>query len=535
MARPARPEPKVFLPDEPVDADAYRPEFFGHAGDGDLLGEKSTSYLECPTRPTGWPRRSARRRSWSSCATRSPARSPTGASAATTASRTGRWPRRCAPTSTARAPWDPERVVGLAVRLCRARPLRRRPRPLARPVPAVHVQFLEELLDRARADRRALRLAGRRRRRPARRRASPVNASSDGDRRARRRAGGAAARPLPPRQRPPALGRSCPAATCRGRRKDSMTRRHPVQPARGRPAASSTTSRESIESGHTSSGGPFSERAGALLQEATGAQEVLLTTSCTDRARAERDAARPRARATRSIVPSFTFTSSALAFARQGARILFCDIEPETLGPRPGATSPSCSTTPCARSSSSTTPASPATSAGVREALADRPDVVVVEDAAHGLFGALARASRSASLGRLRQPDLPRDQELRLRRGRRAAAQRPGRRRPGAGPLRQGHRPAGVLPRPGRQVLLARHRLLLRPLRHARGATSLGQLEQAESIQARRRPSSRGTSSALAGPAAELGLRLPGRARGLRPGLAPVPRAAARRRDAAAR
>ena len=32
------------------------------------------------------------------------------------------------------------------------------------------------------------------------------------------------------------------------------------------------------------------------------------------------------------VVPSFTFTSTALAFARQGASILFCDIEPGTLG-----------------------------------------------------------------------------------------------------------------------------------------------------------------------------------------------------------
>jgi len=51
MARPARPEPKVFLRDEPVDADDYRAEFFGHAGDARLLGEKSTSYLEVPDVP----------------------------------------------------------------------------------------------------------------------------------------------------------------------------------------------------------------------------------------------------------------------------------------------------------------------------------------------------------------------------------------------------------------------------------------------------------------------------------------------------
>ena len=38
---------------------------------------------------------------------------------------------------------------------------------------------------------------------------------------------------------------------------------------------------ESMRGGHTSSGGPFSKRAGQVLQAATGAEEVLLTTSCT--------------------------------------------------------------------------------------------------------------------------------------------------------------------------------------------------------------------------------------------------------------
>jgi len=51
MARPATPEPKVFLSPGPVDPDDYRARFFGHAGAGDLLGEKSTSYLESPTAP----------------------------------------------------------------------------------------------------------------------------------------------------------------------------------------------------------------------------------------------------------------------------------------------------------------------------------------------------------------------------------------------------------------------------------------------------------------------------------------------------
>ena len=51
MARPMRPEPKVFLREEPVAASAYVEEFFGHAGDAEVLGEKSTSYLEVPEVP----------------------------------------------------------------------------------------------------------------------------------------------------------------------------------------------------------------------------------------------------------------------------------------------------------------------------------------------------------------------------------------------------------------------------------------------------------------------------------------------------
>jgi hypothetical protein len=49
MARPARPEPKVFLSDELAGRgrDWYRHTYFAHVTDESLLGEKSTSYLEC--------------------------------------------------------------------------------------------------------------------------------------------------------------------------------------------------------------------------------------------------------------------------------------------------------------------------------------------------------------------------------------------------------------------------------------------------------------------------------------------------------
>ena len=90
-----------------------------------------------------------------------------------------------------------------------------------------------------------------------------------------------------------------------------------------------------------------------------------------------------------------------------------------------------------------------------------------IEDNAHGLFGTLARAAARQPRP-VRGTELPRDEELRLRRGRRPAAQRPPRRGAGPGPLRQGHQPPGVLARPGGQVLLAGHRLVVRALRHAR-------------------------------------------------------------------
>lgn len=48
MARPARPEPKVFLSDELAGRgrEWYLQTYFGHTTDEELLGEKSTSYLE---------------------------------------------------------------------------------------------------------------------------------------------------------------------------------------------------------------------------------------------------------------------------------------------------------------------------------------------------------------------------------------------------------------------------------------------------------------------------------------------------------
>ncbi len=52
MARPARPEPKVFLREDAVSLADYHDEFFGHARSNDVLGEKSTSYLGSAAAPS---------------------------------------------------------------------------------------------------------------------------------------------------------------------------------------------------------------------------------------------------------------------------------------------------------------------------------------------------------------------------------------------------------------------------------------------------------------------------------------------------
>jgi dTDP-4-amino-4,6-dideoxygalactose transaminase len=89
--------------------------------------------------------------------------------------------------------------------------------------------------------------------------------------------------------------------------------------------------RAAVEAGHMSCSGPLSAAAAELLRESIGAQDVLLTTSCT--AALEMSALLLDLKPGDAVVvPSFGFVTTALAYARQGARILFCDIEDRTLG-----------------------------------------------------------------------------------------------------------------------------------------------------------------------------------------------------------
>ncbi|MET0997983.1 MAG: dTDP-4-amino-4,6-dideoxygalactose transaminase [Marmoricola sp.] len=142
---------------------------------------------------------------------------------------------------------------------------------------------------------------------------------------------------------------------------------------------------QAITGGHPASGGDFSRRASALLAEDTGAAEVLLTTSCTSALELSAMLLDVGPGDT-VIVPSFTFTTSALAYARQGAGLVFCDVERRTLGLDPAHLVTLLDET--VRAVVVVHYAGIACDMeGIRAALAPWPDITLVEDNAHGLFG----------------------------------------------------------------------------------------------------------------------------------------------------
>jgi dTDP-4-amino-4,6-dideoxygalactose transaminase len=85
-----------------------------------------------------------------------------------------------------------------------------------------------------------------------------------------------------------------------------------------------------IANGHASGDGLFTRRCHEILEQELQAAKVLLTTSCTHTL--EMAALLLDCQSGDEIIaPSFTFVSTANAFALRGARIVFADIRPDTL------------------------------------------------------------------------------------------------------------------------------------------------------------------------------------------------------------
>lgn len=140
-----------------------------------------------------------------------------------------------------------------------------------------------------------------------------------------------------------------------------------------------------VDAGRLSSSGPYALQCAALLEEALGAEAVLMTTSCTD-ALEMTALMLDLGPGDTVVVPSFTFTSTALAYSRQGVNLRFADIEPSTLGIDPASVESlmddSVKAVVCVHYGGV-----PCEVDALRKVLARWPGVELIEDNAHGLFG----------------------------------------------------------------------------------------------------------------------------------------------------
>ncbi len=141
---------------------------------------------------------------------------------------------------------------------------------------------------------------------------------------------------------------------------------------------------DAVRAGHISGDGAFTQKCHTFFETSLGIKKALLTTSCTH-ALEMSALLLDVGPGDEVIVPSFTFVSTANAFALRGARIVFADIDPLTLN------------LDAKRLESLITPRTKAIVvvhyAGVGcdmdaiMQIARRHGVEVVEDNAHGLFG----------------------------------------------------------------------------------------------------------------------------------------------------
>jgi dTDP-4-amino-4,6-dideoxygalactose transaminase len=141
---------------------------------------------------------------------------------------------------------------------------------------------------------------------------------------------------------------------------------------------------QAINNMHLSGDGPFTKKCQALLEQVLGAPKVLLTTSCTHALELAALLLDTKP-GDEVIIPSFTFVSTANAFALRGAQLVFIDIRPDTLN---------LDETQLERLITPRTKAVvPVHYAGVgceMDAIleiAERRGIKVVEDNAHGLLG----------------------------------------------------------------------------------------------------------------------------------------------------
>jgi dTDP-4-amino-4,6-dideoxygalactose transaminase len=141
---------------------------------------------------------------------------------------------------------------------------------------------------------------------------------------------------------------------------------------------------QAVRSRQISGDGSFSRRCQAWLEMELGVAKALLTTSCTDALEMAAILLKLEP-GDEVIVPSFTFASTANAFALHGARPVFCDIRPDTLNI--DETQLAAHLGPRTRAVVAVHYAGVACELDAIQSLVDRTNVLLIEDNAHGLLG----------------------------------------------------------------------------------------------------------------------------------------------------
>jgi dTDP-4-amino-4,6-dideoxygalactose transaminase len=141
---------------------------------------------------------------------------------------------------------------------------------------------------------------------------------------------------------------------------------------------------QALHSNHISGDGQFTKKSHVLLEEALGVPKVLLTTSCTHAL--EMSALLLELKdGDEVIVPSFTFVSTINAFVLRGAKAVFADIRPDTLNMDESRLE--ALITPKTRAIVVVHYAGVACEMDSIMEIANRHNIPVIEDNAHGLFG----------------------------------------------------------------------------------------------------------------------------------------------------
>lgn len=141
---------------------------------------------------------------------------------------------------------------------------------------------------------------------------------------------------------------------------------------------------QAMGSGHLSGDGSFTRRCHALLEGEVGVAKALLTTSCTHALEMSALLIDIK-QGDEVIVPSFTFVSTINAFVLQGAHPVFVDIRPDTLNM--DETKLEKAITPRTKAIVPVHYAGVGCEMDVIMEIANRHQIPVVEDNAHGLFG----------------------------------------------------------------------------------------------------------------------------------------------------